>query len=50
MLITYIKGGTPAQFVLGEGVRNDEGYFCYLFIEVIWRPLIRVIAPDLLLF
>jgi hypothetical protein len=50
MLITYIKGGTPAQFLFGEGDCNDESYICSFLTEVIWQPLIRVIAPDLLLF
>jgi hypothetical protein len=30
----YIKGGTPAQIIFGEGVCNDEGYICYFFTEV----------------
>ena len=33
MLITYIKGGTPAQIFFGEGVCNDEGYICYFLTE-----------------
>ena len=35
IFITYIKGGTAAQFFFGEGVCNDEGYICYFFTEVI---------------
>ena len=35
MLITYVKGGIPAQIFLGEGVYNDEGYICYFLTEVI---------------
>jgi hypothetical protein len=31
MLITYIKGGTPAQIFFC----NDEGYICYFLTEVI---------------
>ena len=31
MLITYIKGGTPAQFFFGEGVCNDEGLHLLFF-------------------
>ena len=35
MLVTYIKGGTPAQIFFGEGFCSDEGYICYFFTEVI---------------
>jgi hypothetical protein len=28
ILITYIKGGTPAHIFFVEGVCNDEGYIC----------------------
>jgi hypothetical protein len=35
ILITYIKGGTPAQKIFGEEVCNEEGYICYFFTEVI---------------
>jgi hypothetical protein len=46
MLITYIKGGTPAQIFFGEGVCNDEGYICYILtedevgkLEDLWKSL-----------
>jgi hypothetical protein len=35
MLITYIKGGTPAQIFFGEGVCNVEGYICYFLTDII---------------
>ena len=35
ILITYIKGGTPAHICFGEGICNDEGYICYFITEVI---------------
>ena len=35
ILITYMKGGIPAQIFFGEGVCNDEGCICYFFTEVI---------------
>jgi hypothetical protein len=34
-LITYIKGGTPAQIYLERGVCNEGGYICYFLTEVI---------------
>ena len=33
MLITYIKGGTPAQIFLERGVCNDKGYIYYFLTE-----------------
>jgi hypothetical protein len=43
ILITYIKGRTPAQFSFGEGVCNDEGNICYFFTEVIKFVLTDVV-------
>ena len=35
MLITYIKGGTPAQIFLERGSAMTRAYICYFLTEVI---------------
>ena len=45
MLITYIKGGIPAQFFFGERVFNDEGYICYFFTEAIKFYWLMLLYP-----
>jgi hypothetical protein len=43
MLITYIKGGNPAQIFLERGSANDKGYICYFLTEVIKLYLLMML-------
>ena len=45
ILITYIKGGNPAQIYFGEGVCNDEGYiwvFSYGSYKVVLTDVVII--------